>query len=86
MHLIFCLSYVLLGTHKKPFLTSDDKGRDPAWFSVPCREKTQDLALALMMPRQLKDRPTELACKQKYLAFQKEKQRVVRTLITFGRY
>ena len=51
MHLKFCLSYALLATPKKPFLTSEHKGRDPAWFSVPCREKMQDRALALMMPR-----------------------------------
>ena len=51
MHLKFCLPYVLLATLKKPFLTSKHKGRDPAWFSVLYREKTQDLALALVMPR-----------------------------------
>ena len=51
MHLKFCLPYVLLTTRKKPFLTSEHRGRDPAWFLVPCREKTQDLALSLVMPR-----------------------------------
>ena len=51
MHLKFCLPYVLLATLKKPFLTSEHRGRDLAGFSAPCREKTQDLALALMMPR-----------------------------------
>ena len=30
--------------------------------------------------------PIELACNQERLAFQEEKQRVVRTLLTFGRY
>ena len=51
MHLNFFLPYVLLATHKIPFLTSEHRGRDPAWFSDPCREKTQDLALALVMPK-----------------------------------
>ena len=49
MHLNFFLPYVLLATSKKLFLTSEHRGHDLAGFSAPCREKTQDLALALMM-------------------------------------
>ena len=47
----FFFPYVLLAIYKKQFLTSEHRGRDLAGFSAPCREKTQDLALALVMPR-----------------------------------
>ena len=49
MHLHFFFPYVLLAIYKKPFLTSEHRGRDLAGFSTPCREKTHDLALALIM-------------------------------------
>ena len=51
MHLKFFIPYVLLAIYKKPFLMSEHRGRDLAGFSAPCREKTQDLALALVMSR-----------------------------------
>ena len=38
MHLKFCLPYILLATHKKTFLMSEHRRRDPAWFLVSCRE------------------------------------------------
>ena len=75
MHLNSLLPYVILAIYKKNRFLSEHRGRDLAGFSAPCREKTQDLALALM------NRPTELACNQECFAFQKEKQRAVRTLI-----
>ena len=51
MNLKFFLPYLILAIHKNPFFTSEHRGRDLAGFSTPCKEKTQDLALALVMPR-----------------------------------
>ena len=43
---------ILLGTEIKiPFLAYDNRGRDPAWLSVCCWEKTQDLTLAPVMSK-----------------------------------
>ena len=40
------LSFLLDTEIKRPFFASEHRGRDPAWFSVRCWEKTQDLTLA----------------------------------------
>ena len=43
------LSFLLDTEIKRPFLASEHRWRDPAWFSVRCWEKTQDLTPAPVM-------------------------------------
>ena len=43
------LSFLLGREIKRPFLASEHRGRDPAWFSVRYWEKMQDLALVPVM-------------------------------------